>query len=219
MRKQIFGLTVVITLLLNGIAFAGTGDAYESDALTGDPRLACEAILCLSQNGTKPTECNKSLKKYFSIKKRRSSKTKKARKKFLELCPKTDEEQIVTAIENTTEESIAENEFANEAAEEAAESTPTEIIEPFVFGLLWEPASENDQNLAVFLGTAYGLPRVNILDEHGNIIESGRYEGRADDSRPIYRFNLPGGEYPDPCFLQIGKDVLLINNPSQNQRG
>ena len=39
---------------------------YGADELTGDTKLACEAILCLSSS-ERPSECSASLSKYFSI--------------------------------------------------------------------------------------------------------------------------------------------------------
>ena len=56
------------------------------DELTGDPKLACEAILCLS-SPTRPQECNASLQRYFSISYRHWSDTVNARRDFLKLCP------------------------------------------------------------------------------------------------------------------------------------
>ncbi|EPJ4399891.1 TrbM/KikA/MpfK family conjugal transfer protein [Proteus mirabilis] len=38
----------------------------EPEVLTGDVRLSCEAILCLS-SGTRPGECSPSLSRYFVI--------------------------------------------------------------------------------------------------------------------------------------------------------
>ncbi|MBR8466519.1 hypothetical protein KDE13_09250 [Campylobacter sp. faydin G-140] len=57
--------------------------------LTGDMKLACEAILCLS-SGTRPSECAPALRRYFSIKAKKAHETIKKRKNFLKLCP-TDE--------------------------------------------------------------------------------------------------------------------------------
>jgi hypothetical protein len=64
--------------------------AEEGNVLTGDKRLACEAILCLS-SGQKPSECKPSLERYFGIKKKKASDTIKARVKFLEKCPASSE--------------------------------------------------------------------------------------------------------------------------------
>ncbi len=60
--------------------------AMASDVLTGDKRLACEAILCLS-SASKPSECNSAIRKYFSIKARKWHKTIAKRRSFLQLCP------------------------------------------------------------------------------------------------------------------------------------
>ena len=56
------------------------------DLLTGDTRLACEAILCLS-SGIRPGECTPSLARYFGINRRKFSDTLRARLNFLNLCP------------------------------------------------------------------------------------------------------------------------------------
>lgn len=83
---------------------AGLGtmtSASAQDVLTGDTRLACEAILCLS-TGSRPGECSPSLSRYFGINKRKFSDTIKARLNFLQLCPvanQTSEMQtLVSAI-------------------------------------------------------------------------------------------------------------------------
>lgn len=57
-----------------------------ADLLTGDVRLACEALLCLS-SGSRPSECRPSIQKYFSIRHKKLKDTLKARKNFLNLCP------------------------------------------------------------------------------------------------------------------------------------
>jgi len=60
--------------------------AYAGDVLTGDTRLACEAILCLS-SGVRPGECTPSLDRYFGIHHKYWSDTVEARLNFLNLCP------------------------------------------------------------------------------------------------------------------------------------
>ena len=60
--------------------------AQADDLFTGDVKLACEAVLCLS-SGTRPSECAPSLQRYFSISMKKFSDTLKARKNFLNLCP------------------------------------------------------------------------------------------------------------------------------------
>lgn len=71
------------------LAASMPASASAQDVLTGDTRLACEAILCLAAP-TRPTECAASIAKYFSISLRRFSQTLKARRNFLKLCPQGD---------------------------------------------------------------------------------------------------------------------------------
>ena len=85
MRKKL----LVAAVTLAG-AFGSIGSASAQDLLTGDTRLACEAILCLS-SGTRPSECSASLARYFGIHKRKLSDTLKARLNFLELCPASNQ--------------------------------------------------------------------------------------------------------------------------------
>ena len=81
--------------------------------LTGDRRLACEAILCMS-SGHRPSECTPSLRRYFSIRHRKAYKTRNARRNFLKLCPASNENAamvslvnvIVNAGENCTAEAL-----------------------------------------------------------------------------------------------------------------
>ena len=65
--------------------------SIKEDLLTGDTRLACEAVLCLS-TGNRPSECQPSIRRYFSIKHKRLRDTLKARKNFLKLCPSSNEQ-------------------------------------------------------------------------------------------------------------------------------
>lgn len=69
------------------LALATIGTANAQAVLTGDTRLACEAILCLAAP-SKPSECNASLKKYFSITTKKKKNLAQARQNFLNLCPK-----------------------------------------------------------------------------------------------------------------------------------
>lgn len=83
-KKAIVGLTA---LAISPIF----STAYADDLLTGDVRLACEAILCLSSS-TRPSECTPSLHRYFNIfNKRKPWKTPLMRIDFLNLCPASHE--------------------------------------------------------------------------------------------------------------------------------
>lgn len=78
----------------------GINTLQAQDVLTGDTRLACEAVLCLS-SGTRPGECAPSLARYFGIKFDKPWDTIKARIDFLNLCPAHSEPgmpSLITAI-------------------------------------------------------------------------------------------------------------------------
>lgn len=90
------------TLILVALSFFLAGAVSAQDLLTGNTRLACEAALCLA-SGTRPSECDKSLRKYFSIHFTRPDKTLRERKKFLSLCPRgNDEEKLSAAAADAT---------------------------------------------------------------------------------------------------------------------
>ncbi|ECL7558328.1 hypothetical protein FTT16_08460 [Campylobacter jejuni] len=81
MKKIIF--TISALLIINANAFNIGGIEYGE--LSGDERLACEALLCLAAPVV-PAECTTAIAKYFSIKFRKPWKTFNARKSFLNLC-------------------------------------------------------------------------------------------------------------------------------------
>ncbi|MCE7087034.1 conjugal transfer protein TrbM [Campylobacter coli] len=87
-------LSLIASLLL----FIGS-NAFADDILTGDTKLACEAILCLS-SGTRPSECSSSLARYFSIKFKKPWKTINARRAFLNLCPIQNDANIEDLVLN-----------------------------------------------------------------------------------------------------------------------
>jgi hypothetical protein len=60
--------------------------ASAQELLTGETRLACEAIICLS-SGSKPDECSPSLQRYFGIAGGLGATRSGGRLDFLKLCP------------------------------------------------------------------------------------------------------------------------------------
>ncbi|MFT0546086.1 TrbM/KikA/MpfK family conjugal transfer protein [Allopusillimonas ginsengisoli] len=77
--------------------------AAAADLLTGIPRLACEATLCLS-SGLRPNECSPSLDHYFDIKKYNKhgldwSATVAARRSFLSQCPASTDQGMPERID------------------------------------------------------------------------------------------------------------------------
>jgi hypothetical protein len=79
------------------MALGASVPALAQDVLTGDTRLACEALLCLS-SGTRPSECAPALSRYFGISKRKFSDTIKARLNFLNLCPVSNQTPEMAAL-------------------------------------------------------------------------------------------------------------------------
>lgn len=75
--------TKILTLLAASL-LAPTIAAAEG-GLSGDAKLACEAILCLS-SGTRPGECTPSLNRYFSISHKYLSDTIRGRVSARTLC-------------------------------------------------------------------------------------------------------------------------------------
>lgn len=77
----------------------GQVDLPEHSYLSGDTRLACEAVLCLS-SGHRPSECSPSLNRYFGIHHKKWKNTVKARRNFLRLCPSaTADSQMESLVE------------------------------------------------------------------------------------------------------------------------
>lgn len=92
-------LKAVIAATVFGATISAPFTASAQGALTGDTKLACEAIMCLA-SPTRPAECTAAIAKYFSISLRRFSSTLQARKNFLSLCPRVDRstvEQVVNS--------------------------------------------------------------------------------------------------------------------------
>lgn len=69
------------------VALAGTlASAVNLEYLSGDSKLACEAMLCLA-SPVQPAECSASLARYFSIHFKKPWKTVNARKAFFKPLP------------------------------------------------------------------------------------------------------------------------------------
>lgn len=94
MQKNLFRMGAVAFVL--GAA-AGSANAQDADVLSGDTRLACEALLCLS-TGQRPSECTPSLSRYFGIQKRKLSATLAARRNFLAQCPVANQTPQMSAL-------------------------------------------------------------------------------------------------------------------------
>lgn len=86
-KQLILGIALTCSILMPAFA----------EELTGDTKLACEAILCLS-TGAAPSECSPSLSRYFSISYKKWSDTLQGRIDFLNLCPSSSAEGMSTLV-------------------------------------------------------------------------------------------------------------------------
>ena len=59
---------MVVAAVLMVLAQAVVAPRSQAQVLTGDARLACEALVCLSAVGNAPGECSKALAKYEAMK-------------------------------------------------------------------------------------------------------------------------------------------------------
>lgn len=94
MKQPLFRRLAVAAVFASVASMASAQDGEE---FSGDTRLACEAILCLS-TGQRPSECTPSLSRYFGIHKRKLSDTIAARRDFLERCPASNQTPQMTTL-------------------------------------------------------------------------------------------------------------------------
>lgn len=96
-------LLPILAILVSSPAFSGSlKDTIKEEVkkeLTGDTKLACEALLCLSSS-ERPSECNPSLHRYFNISHKHLKDTLNARKAFLSLCPAVDDDKQMPSLVN-----------------------------------------------------------------------------------------------------------------------
>jgi hypothetical protein len=89
-RKAITALAFCASLI------AGAAPSH-AQILTGDTRLACEAVLCLA-TAQRPSECTASLVRYFGIKFKKPGDTIRERINFLNLCPVADTSPLMASL-------------------------------------------------------------------------------------------------------------------------
>lgn len=98
--KSVIGMLSFFLFLHSSVSIA---EESNGGLLTGDVKLACETILCLSSGGGRPSECNEALERYFSINKKKLKDTLNARRDFLKLCPASNEEGMPTLTDAIVE--------------------------------------------------------------------------------------------------------------------
>lgn len=91
-------LALLIASLLPALSSpAMAQSAGQLDYLTGDKKLACEALICLS-SGVRPGQCDPALSHFYGIKKKKLSDTLDARHDFLKLCPSSSQTKEMASL-------------------------------------------------------------------------------------------------------------------------
>jgi len=80
--------TMLLALVLLVWAQVSLTPRAQAQVLTGDQRLACEALLCLAAGANAPRQCSNALAKYTALQAQTALQTLALRKTFLQLCPK-----------------------------------------------------------------------------------------------------------------------------------
>lgn len=159
-----------IRTLLAAIAFSATGSTYTQELLTGDTRLACEAIMCLAA-GSQPSECTPAIQRYFSIVRKKFSETLKARSDFLQMCPaanqSTEMQSLVAAQANGA--GMCDAVYLNQILRV---NTGQDLRDNFI-------SNQMPANCAAYIGHAYSgraLPKyVGLPERGGNWVEQTDY--------------------------------------------
>ena len=82
-------------------------------------------------------------------------------------------------------------------------------------GILWKPVSDSNGNLVILLNRSYGNPKVELLSPDGDVIETGDFAYYSNPDRATYRFNKPGGSYPDGTLVRVGGKTFAVPNTSK----
>lgn len=90
-------MNILHAIVLLAVAVVAGPVMAQDGVLTGDQRLACEAVLCLA-SGTRPTECTPSLQRYFSISYSDFRDTIRGRVDFLRQCPASNQTAEMSSL-------------------------------------------------------------------------------------------------------------------------
>lgn len=160
-----------ITAILAALAFA-TMPAQADELFTGDVRLACEAVLCLS-SGTRPSECAPSLNRYFSISAKKMSDTIRKRKNFLNLCPAASQDAKMVALVDAISNGAGRCDYASLNATLRVWNWRDNGAETYIRNALPSYCSTYNNNAY----TDLAAPRyVGIPERGGHWVEAGNYE-------------------------------------------
>jgi hypothetical protein len=95
--KRELSMKFIATMTLGAALAAAATSSQAQAVLTGDTKLACEAVMCLSSS-TRPHECEPSIRRYFSISYRYPSDTIRGRINFLKMCPASSSSPQMAAL-------------------------------------------------------------------------------------------------------------------------
>ncbi len=123
------------------------------------------------------------------------------------------DEGIDDDADDGTDDDAADDGTDDDAADDGINDRSDQVASIDNTCILWKPISEGDRRLVVLLPANYGTPELFIQDKDGNILDKGRYTGRTNGNRPTYRFSKSGGQYPNPCYLEVGGELFKVNNP------
>lgn len=72
-------------------------------------------------------------------------------------------------------------------------------------GFLYKPISDSDSKLAVLSPSEMTgkIAKAELIGLDGKVIETGRYTGNGNGGREHFRFNKPGGDYPNGLTVQF----------------
>lgn len=188
MKKNIFKLSVASLI---------TATSLNAGAeLTGDTKLACEAILCLS-TGTRPAECAPSIARYFSISAKKWVDTIAKRKSFLNLCPVVSSDAKFLQLKNeiiTNMESDCTAEYLNSRLQYQAQ----EVQEAYTCG--------DDNRRTCYRMVTKQFIRINpVMPRYCQLLQEHEYT----DKHLKYTCN---NQYYSPKEWQAGEKIITITS-------
>lgn len=108
----------------------------------------------------------------------------------------------------------------------ASDKGPTEKCDA-PDGFLWKPESDSNGNLVILLpkSMAGKVKDVKVTTPDGQTLDQGATKGNFGDGRPIFRFNKPGGSFPNGSVVVITmadgsqQSVTIPNTSIRNEGG
>jgi hypothetical protein len=149
--------------------------AQAQKLLTGDTRLACEAVLCLATS-QRPNECTPSLQRYFGIRGRKPGDTIRERINFLKRCPASNQSpQMASLIDSMAAGAGACDPAALNIALQSSWSAGDGPQPTFISNQLPAVCSAYTQNAYTDQATL-GVRYVGIPERGGYWIEAARWD-------------------------------------------